>query len=120
MSLATNATDKQVGEILETIQGITPEVVAQAVQYHQAVSSLWLGVFLAVGLVLMVVFRRCLRLLKVVGQFDNEGYILGVFLSGCGIAFCFVGCAACINDLVKLTIAPDYYAVECLTILFGR
>ena len=117
MSIASNATDKQVGEILEAIQDITPEVVAQAVAYSQVMNSVWLWIFFGAGVSFLIAFCRSLSIWK---RYGKETYALIVFLSGCGMAFCFVGSAACANDLIKLSIAPDYYAAECIARLLGR
>lgn len=120
MSIASNATDQQIGEILKAIQDVTPKVIEQAVVYHQFVSEMWLGIFFGVGLALTVVLCRYLLVVRKAGWFDKEGPVLIIVLSGLGIVFCLMGSVVCIDDLVKMTVAPDYYAMECLAKLLGR
>lgn len=120
MSIASNATDQQVGEILQAIQDVTPEVIKQAMAYSHFVNEVWLGIFGVVEIVLAIVFCRCLSIVKRNGWFDKEGPVLTIVLSGYIIVICLIGSAACVNDLVKLSIAPDYYAAECVAKLLGR
>ncbi len=117
MSLASNATDQQVGKVIEVFLSKAPEVASQAVEYYRVVDSVWLGVFLAAGVFSTVLFFRCLSLWRVFGA---DKYVVLMFTAGWGVVLCLIGVAACTDDLVKLNTAPDYYAAECLAKLLRR
>lgn len=117
MSIASNATDQQVGAVLEAIQSVTPDVLAQAIQYYRVVNSVWLGFCLMVATVLVIVFRQNLSMWEKHKK-DIDAFI--TVFSGCGIFICFVFSVACVNSLVKITMAPDYYAAERLAALIHQ
>lgn len=111
-------TDKQVGAILEAIQGAAPGVLEQAVTYWRFAYSAWIVGFLLIVGLCAAVFFWCLKKqrefrahnLCTVNCIDyvGGGYFAGVIscvaLSGAVIA------AVC---LIQTYIAPDYFAAEC-------
>ena len=117
MSIASNATDQQVGVVLEAIQSVTPDVLAQAVGYSRIMNSVWLGFFLGVGIFSAVVVRWNLSMWR---KYDKDANAIVTVFSACVIVTCLVLSTACINSLVKITVAPDYYAAERLAALIHQ
>jgi len=109
MSMASNEVDKQAGLILEAIQDVMPELASQVVEYYTVVNSLWLGIFSAVGTFLLIMLCKCISMWRKIG---SEGWGLLTFILCCCISFCVVGVAACMQSLIKLSVAPDYFSVE--------
>jgi len=109
-----DATDKEVGAILESVRNAAPGVIEQAVAYYWVTYSVWLGVFLAVTVVSLFLCKRWFRRWG-----ESDSYEI------CAVVAAIVGaCAALISialavELGRMYFAPDYYAAECMAEL-GR
>ncbi len=114
MSLASNATDEQIGSILETIQASAPELSAQAVAYYRVADIGWLAFTVPLTGILLTF---CYRWAKEWGESDYE---TGAVLSGLFALASFIVSLALAGDLVKSYVATDYYAAECIARLMGK
>ena len=102
-------TDKQVGEILETLQAVTPEVAEQAVWIGQITGGIGLAVCATVVLIAVVVVASAIRKLRV-DSYSDCG-IVGAMAGFVGV-IALVGCLAFGETWIKATYTPDYYAAQ--------
>lgn len=111
-----SATDQEVGAVLKAIREAAPGVIEQAVTYYQFLFSAWLGAMLLVAGISTVVFWQCRKRWD---DYNADSHHFATVISvivGC-IAFLFS--AGFATQLVKISIAPDYFAAECVVDL-GR
>ncbi len=107
-----NATDQEVSAVLKAIREAAPGVIEQAVTYYQFLFSAWLGAMLLVAGISTVVFWQCR---KRWGDYNADSHRAAAVVSvivGCIALLISAGVA---TQLVKISIAPDYFAAECIT-----